>query len=183
MFKKTLLATATTAALLSPLAASALGTMGQGTINFTGSVTEAPCNVTGADTNLTVDLGQIAKRSLTAANSYSPSVPLEIHLNGCSFGAATGTPPVQPLSKVNLLFPGQTGNQGTIASTGSAAAVKIQLLNADNATPVDFVTGSTPTVMHDGSGNTLRLFARMMGGTGVDVGSVEAQVTYMLDYK
>lgn len=93
MIKKTLLATATSAALLGPLAASAAGDMGQGTITFTGSVTEAPCSITGADTNLTINLGQISKKTLTTATSYSPSVPMEIHLNGCQFGAATGAPP------------------------------------------------------------------------------------------
>lgn len=184
MIKKTLLATATSAALLGPLAASAAGDMGQGTITFTGSVTEAPCSITGADTNLTINLGQISKKTLTNATSYSPSVPLEIHLNGCQFGAATGTPPAQPLSKVSVKFPGQTGTNGSITNTGSATNVSIQLLNADNNTPVNFTTGSTDSIMHDGAGNTLSLFARMMGSAaGAGAGTVTAKVTYMLDYK
>lgn len=184
MFKKTLLATATTAALLGPVAAFAAGDMGQGTITFTGSVTEAPCSISAADSNLAIDLGQISKKVLTGAGKFGTPVPVEIHLAGCNF-EEDATSHALKLSKVNVTFPGQTSTTGMIPNTGDATGVAIQMMNADNTTAVNFATGSAGTQMHQGNGNMLSLFARIAntGATAATAGSVAAKVTYMLDYK
>ncbi|WP_238927861.1 fimbrial protein [Achromobacter xylosoxidans] len=185
MFKKTLLATATTAALLGPVAAFAAGDMGQGTITFTGSVTEAPCSISAADSNLAIDLGQISKKVLTGTGKFGTPVPVEIHLAGCNFEEDATTHALK-LSKVNITFPGQTSTTGMIPNTGDATGVAIQMMNADNTTAVNFATtGSTATQMHQGNGNMLSLFARIAntGATAATAGSVAAKVTYMLDYK
>ncbi|WP_238876772.1 fimbrial protein [Achromobacter xylosoxidans] len=184
MFKKTLLATAATAALLGPVAAFAAGDMGQGTITFTGSVTEAPCSISAADSNLAIDLGQISKKVLSGTGKFGTPVPVEIHLAGCNFEEDTTTKALK-LSKVNITFPGQTSTTGMIPNTGDATGVAIQMMNADNTTAVNFATGSAGTQMHQGNGNMLSLFARIAntGATAATAGSVAAKVTYMLDYK
>lgn len=184
MFKKTLLATAATAALLGPVAAFAAGDMGQGTITFTGSVTEAPCSISAADSNLAIDLGQISKKVLSGTGKFGTPVPVEIHLAGCNFEEDATTKALK-LSKVNVTFPGQTSTTGMIPNTGDATGVAIQMMNADNTTAVNFVTGSAGTQMHQGNGNMLSLFARIAntGTTAATAGSVAAKVTYMLDYK
>ncbi|CUJ54679.1 fimbrial protein [Achromobacter xylosoxidans] len=184
MFKKTLLATAATAALLGPVAAFAAGDMGQGTITFTGSVTEAPCSISAADSNLAIDLGQISKKVLSGTGKFGTPVPVEIHLAGCNFEEDTTTKALK-LSKVNITFPGQTSTAGMIPNTGDATGVAIQMMNADNTTAVNFGTGSAGTQMHQGNGNMLSLFARIAntGATAATAGSVAAKVTYMLDYK
>ena len=184
MFKKTLLATAATAALLGPVAAFAAGDMGQGTITFTGSVTEAPCSISAADSNLAIDLGQISKKVLSGTGKFGTPVPVEIHLAGCNF-AEDPTSKALQLAKVNVTFPGQTSTTGMIPNTGDATGVAIQMMNADNTTAVNFATGSAGTQMHQGNGNMLSLFARIAntGAAGATAGSVAAKVTYMLDYK
>lgn len=182
MFKKTLLATVTTAALLGPVAAFAAGEMGQGTITFTGSVTEAPCSVSAADTNLAIDLGQVSKNLLTGTGKFGTAVPIEIHLTGCSFAAVTGNT-AAPLSKVSVSFPGLTSTTGMVPNTGNATNVAIQMLNRDN-TNLNFTTGSSETEMRNGDGS-LQLFARIASNsaTAAGSGSVTAKVTYMLNYK
>ena len=185
MFKKTLLATATTAALLGPMAAFAAGDMGQGSITFTGSVTEAPCSIAAGDSNLAINLGQISNKVLSGTGKFGTPVPIEIHLNGCKFDAGTGTPPTSLLSKVNLTFPGQTSADGIIPNAGDATGVGIQLMEADNTTKINFTaTGSRSVQMHDGN-NVLSLLARIAntGATAAGAGSVTAKVTYMLEYK
>lgn len=184
MFKKTLLATAATAALLGPVAAFAAGDMGQGFINFTGSVTEAPCSILAADSNLAIDLGQVSKTALTTADSHGNSVPIEIHMTGCSF-APTGTPAAAPPSKIEVTFPGQSGTNGIVPNTmGDAANVGIQLLKADGSTKVNFTVEGDGVQMHDGN-NVLSFFARIAkSGTGnVTAGSVSSKVAYLLKYK
>lgn len=185
MFKKTLLATATTAALLGPVAAFAAGDMGQGSITFTGSVTEAPCSISAADSNLAIDLGQVSKKILSGTGKFGTPVPIEIHLNGCNF-TEDATTHALSLSKVNLTFPGQTSADGMIPNAGDATGVAIQLMEADNTTKVNFTTaGSRAVQMHQGNGNMLSLLARIAntGATAAGAGSVTAKVTYMLEYK
>lgn len=187
MFKKTLLATATTAALLGPVAAFAAGDMGQGSITFTGSVTEAPCSISAADSNLAIDLGQVSKKVLSGTGKFGTPVPIEIHLNGCNF-AEDATTHVLSLSKVNLSFPGQTSADGMIPNAGDATGVAIQLMEADNTTKINFTgasAGSRSVQMHQGNGNMLSLLARIAntGATAAGAGSVSAKVTYMLEYK
>lgn len=188
MFKKTLLATAASAALLSPLAAFAAGEMGQGTITFTGSVTEAPCSITAADSNQVIDLGQISKKDLSAANKFSASVPISIHLTGCSFGTPTGTPATN-LSKVGIAFTGAVSDAATgkLTNTGTAANVVVQILDKTNTAPVNFTTApaaANAQQMTDGggAGNALNFFARLFA-TGVGgAGTVNSSVTYTLSY-
>ena len=189
MFKKTLLATATTAALLGPVAAFAAGDFGQGTITFTGSVTEAPCSITAADSNLAIDLGQVSKKDLTAIGKFSTSVPINVHLMGCTFDTDTGTSPNPngKLSKIGVTFNGTstTPASGYLTNTGNAANVVVQLLDKDNNTPIKIGTAPTAATaqqMTTGNGNVLNFFARLMA-TGVGAaGSVNSSVTYTLTY-
>lgn len=143
MFKKTLLATATAAVLLGPVAAFAAD-FGQGTITFTGSVTEAPCSIAAADSNLAIDLGQISQKNLAGAGKFSASVPITIHLTGCTFEADTGagTNTNGKLSKVGVSFTGATSNPATgmLTNTGNAANVAVQILSKDNNTAINFTS-------------------------------------------
>ncbi|CAB3851167.1 putative fimbrial-like protein YbgD [Achromobacter insuavis] len=191
MFKKTLLATATTAVLLGPVAAFAAGDFGQGTITFTGSVTEAPCTISPADSNLAVDMGQVSKKDLTATGKFSTSVPINIHMTGCTFdpdpappggtGNANGK-----LSKIGVTFIGTsaTPNSGHLTNTGNAPNVVVQLLDKDNTTPIKI--GTAPTAANaqqmTAGGNVLNFFARLMATGAGAAGSINSTVTYSLTY-
>ncbi|EDJ1485571.1 long polar fimbrial protein LpfA, partial [Salmonella enterica] len=48
---------------------------GQGTIQFTGSVIDAPCSIVPSDQNIKVNLGQVSLKTLDGANKYSSAVP------------------------------------------------------------------------------------------------------------
>lgn len=184
MFKKTFLATVTTTALLGTGAAFAAGDSGQGTIMFTGSVLEAPCSIAAADTNQNIDLGQVSKKVLSGTGKYGNSVPVEIHLTGCNFGAAPSGGGLPAGSKIDISFPGQTGTEGMIPNTlGNAQNVNIQLLQANGSSKVNFDAGGAGTQMYDG-GNVLSFFARIAStAAGATAGTVSSKVTYMLNYK
>lgn len=186
MFKKTLLATATTAALLGPVAAFAAGNTGQGSITFTGSVLEAPCSIAATDTNLAVELGQVSLKALNAsADGHGNSVPIEIHLMNCNFGTATAPQKYPAGSKISVTFPGQAGSTGKIPNTmGDAKNVAIQLLQPNGSSPIDFTAGDAGTQMVNGN-NVLSFFARIArdGAANAEAGSVSSKVPYLLEYK
>lgn len=175
---------------------------GSGTITFSGSVIEAPCNIDKAD--LSVDLGQVSTKSLKSASGTSDLKPVTITLTGCSFDKAT-TPAPQDgtagnYSKVAVTFPDvqapETGD-GTLTNgeiqnmvtSGGAKHVAIQLLHGDGVTPVDLTATPTASDTHnitldtDSTTNKLNFFARMISvAGGATTGKVGATVTYKLKY-
>lgn len=192
MIKKTILAAAI-GLLALPAVGIAAGDMGQGTITFSGSVTEAPCSISTGDNDMTIDLGQVSKNMLNAPGKFSDSVPIEIHLAGCQFAQDTGANanPAGRLSKVGVQFLGAITNAalGKITNAGTATSVAVQLLDSDNLSPITI--GAAPTAanavqLRDGS-NVLRYFARLsvVGGPGPaasGTGSISASATYSLTY-
>ncbi|EHJ5407743.1 long polar fimbrial protein LpfA [Salmonella enterica subsp. enterica serovar Javiana] len=204
MFRKTLLSAATVAAMMSTVPAFADTTIvpdaGQGTIEFTGSVIEAPCSIVPNDQNIQVNLGQVSAKSLASADSHSSMVPVSINLVGCSFDVPTGQDTAVKYSKVAVTFPGapapeqgdgtqQMGEIKNTATDNPATKVAIQLLKSDASTPVD-LTKTTPTESDaditldtTSSSNQLKFFARMISvAGGATAGNVGATVTYKLHY-
>ncbi|EBV3722286.1 fimbrial protein [Salmonella enterica subsp. enterica serovar Muenchen] len=168
---------------------------GQGTIQFTGSVIDAPCSIVPGDQNIKVNLGQVSLKTLDAANKYSSAVPVTINLTGCSFEApATGETTVK-YSKVAVTFPDAhapadgDATKGEIANDAPDAAenVVIQLLQSDASTGVDLtkLNPTTGDIQLDTTSATskLQFYARMMTLAGAaKAGSVGATVTYKLHY-
>ncbi|HEB6950337.1 TPA: fimbrial protein StdA, partial [Salmonella enterica subsp. enterica serovar Hvittingfoss] len=142
-FRKTSLAVLTTAVMMCGASAFAAddvptGPFGSGTIHFTGTVTNAPCSIAPGDDKLAIPLGQVSSKQLATSKAASPSVPVVIHLTGCSFDTpADGS---SNLSKVTASFGGSfdSTNKG-YANTASDGAknVIVQLLGSDNATVID----------------------------------------------
>ncbi|MCV6903044.1 MAG: type 1 fimbrial protein [Achromobacter xylosoxidans] len=195
MFKKTLLATAATAAtavLLGPMTASAASNLGA--LTFAGEVLDAPCSVAGPDLFQTVQLGQISAKSLRGTKGTAgPTVPVEIHLKDCSFDANTGTDKATKpflLNKVSVQFRGQTATDGILAGSNpyDAEGVSVQLLGRDGITPINFATaGDTVSQITAANGveNVIVLNARMVnnGVTPVKAGKLAAVASYEVIYK
>ncbi|EDT7809821.1 fimbrial protein [Salmonella enterica subsp. enterica serovar Oranienburg] len=171
---------------------------GQGTIQFTGSVIDAPCSIVPESQNIQVKLGQVSLKTLDAANKYSGAVPVTINLTGCSFEAPTNTSDSVKYSKVAVTFPdahapaGGDATKGEIANAASNPAenVVIQLLQGDGTSPVD-LTKINPAESDAGNiqldttsaTSKLQFYARMMTLSGAaKAGSVGATVTYKLHY-
>ncbi|EAV1203433.1 long polar fimbrial protein LpfA [Salmonella enterica] len=168
---------------------------GQGTIQFTGSVIDAPCSIVPESQNIKVNLGQVSLKTLDAANKYSSAVPVTINLTGCSFEAPANTSDPVKYSKVAVTFPdahapaGGDATKGEIANDAPDAAenVVIQLLKSDASTGVDLtkLSPTTGDIQLDTTSATskLQFYARMMTLTGAaKAGSVGATVTYKLHY-
>ncbi|EAO9157840.1 long polar fimbrial protein LpfA [Salmonella enterica] len=168
---------------------------GQGTIQFTGSVIDAPCSIVPESQNIKVNLGQVSLKTLDAANKYSSAVPVTINLTGCSFEAPTNTSDPVKYSKVAVTFPdahapaGGDATKGEIANDAPDAAenVVIQLLQSDASTGVDLtkLNPTTGDIQLDTTSATskLQFYARMMTLSGAaKAGSVGATVTYKLHY-
>ncbi|EBZ1028247.1 long polar fimbrial protein LpfA [Salmonella enterica subsp. enterica serovar Muenchen] len=179
--------------------AAATDDSGSGTINFTGSVIDAPCSVSTDSQNINVILGQVSKNQLKSADESSDPKKITISLINCSFEtAASNSVPEQKdstnYSKVAVAFTnyGALGagalKNGEIANTAPEPAtnVVIQLLKSDGVSPVDLSSGPTQadaTQLNTASDtNDLIFYARMLATGTATPGAVGASVTYKLKY-
>ncbi|EOG2872671.1 fimbrial protein, partial [Salmonella enterica] len=167
---------------------------GQGTIEFTGSVIDAPCSIVPESQNIKVSLGQVNLKRLDAESKHSDAVPVTINLTGCSFTEGDAGKPAK-LSKVAVTFPGvrtpsaQAAKNGEIVNGASDGArnVVIQLLKADGTSPVDLSNATPPTegdIQLDATSSTnkLQFFAQILATGTATAGNVGATVTYKLHY-
>ncbi len=205
MFRKTLISAATLAAMMSTVPAFAVdnpGTSnteitasnaGGGTIQFTGSVINAPCSI--KNQNINVDLGQVSAKKLKAAGATSQAQKIQIDLTDCTF-EKTNPAPTEGidhglLSKVDVEFTGIShtvdaakGIIGNEATTDKAKNVEIQLLRPDQSV-YNLTTGpglKTATQL-DGGSNPVIFWAQMISNEGdAGTGNVSANVTYKLHY-
>ncbi|HFW0075371.1 TPA: fimbrial protein [Salmonella enterica subsp. enterica serovar Saintpaul] len=206
MFRKTLITTATLAAVMSAAPAFAESVpnndFGGGKITFRGSVTNAPCSIDPNDENLTVNLGQVSMKQLTANGNTANPVDIKIHLNSCQFdatvvgeGKVAPNPDYGQLSKVAVVFdnpPSTTPAKGILKNTAvsdAATNVGIQILDA-NGKPLDFTATPTKETAQQltGAKGEIDLKAQMINDSGesssaaATTGAVAATVNYKLKY-
>ncbi|EFP4561797.1 fimbrial protein [Salmonella enterica] len=175
---------------------------GGGTINFTGSVINAPCSVSTDSQNINVLLGQVSNSSLNTVK-YSDSKKITISLINCSFptpvSTNSGTPDskVAPdYSKVAVEFGGFSKDNSSALALGEipntaanpAQNVVIQLLKSDGINPVNLSKSpeEDDAISLDKTSTTqdLIFYARMaaLSSGTVTTGAVGATVTYKLRY-
>lgn len=116
---------------------------GKGTINFDGTITNAPCDITGGGDSA-VHFGSIASKNVTATESHPQ--PFSIRLSNCTLtgaGTSGGTPPAATdITKATVTF-----SLGGIGSLGTNSDV----LHASGDTNVGI------KVKNDTSGKFLKL--------------------------
>lgn len=189
--KKTLLATLTMAALAGSTGAYAApgGDFGGGTINFTGSVTQAPCSIAPTDDNQTISLGQVSEKLLASSGGKgSAIVPVTIRLQSCDLSVPSGSQ-TTTFTKAHVEFTGAgidttNASKGFLTNSGTATNVAVQLTDLAGA-GMDITSGKgTPdVVLSTGDANTLQFGAHMVStGAAATPGSVQATVTYKLTY-
>lgn len=115
--------------VLSTPAAFADVTNNDGTINFTGEITDAACTVDiGTDNTLTVDLGTVNKSVFTGVGSYASATEFDLKVKDCP----------ETVTSISAKFDGNgfNGDNSVLAITEAADAAKgvaIELLDQNKA--------------------------------------------------
>lgn len=168
--------------------ASAPLQFGTGTVTFTGTITNSPCDIAPGDDNIQVSFGQVSNRHFKAADDTTDSKPFTIHLQNCSFDSndTNITGYAGKMSRVAVSFSG-TPDVAHKAYTngGNAKNVGIQLLKSDNSTIIEpnSVAGDKDAQQLQAGNNNLSFFARLIAlAADVTPGEVNASVTYTLKY-
>ncbi len=173
---KTVMAGAVAMALVSFGASAA--NKGVGTINFKGSVIDAPCGIASESADQTIDFGQISKAHLNNSG-ISKKQNLDIKLVNCEFG--TGAPATLK-NNVKVTFSGvNTG--GDFTSLGLSTTNAVVKMSGQDGKLVKFDgTTASATKLQNGD-NTLRYQAWVQkGAAAVTEGEFAAVANFALAY-
>lgn len=149
-----------------------------GTINFTGNITDQTCKVDTGSQNLPVNLGNVAQTALNGAKGMRAS-PTEftISVSDCP----------ETVTGANVKFDGtsDSNDQSLLAldsGTGIATGVGIQIAD-DNGTAIPLHTASSDYPLVEGA-NTLDFVARYVStGPAVTTGTANGTSEFTIVYK
>lgn len=178
MKKLNILGLAISAALCVPMAAMA----SDGTITFTGELTDQTCTINGgAGKDFNVALPKVSVANLAAAGKTAGATNFSINVTACSASVLGYTAYFEATPNVNLAD-GKLINP----TTAGAKFVEIELLNQANMTAINLAKGTglqgvTPGTFTNPAG-TSNFIARYYA-TGVSTsGMVNSSITYSLVY-
>lgn len=177
-----------TLAAITALSFVSVAAAADGTINFTGEITDVNCEIgvngSGSDTG-NVNMGKVAKSAFkgvgSTAGGNASATGFTIELKNC--------PDVVRSSAVTFKFDGKNvnGDDNILALTegeGVAKGVGIQLYDKDNAI-IKLAQPSTEVkVTEAGSGttNTVPFYARYIQTADVSIGQANAVATFTVNY-
>lgn len=166
---------------LSLLAASAsvsTANAADGTINFTGNITDQACTVSTSSASQTVALGTISASSFGAAGATSAPTSFDIVLTSC--------PPA--LTSASVKFDGATNaaNSNLLAITGGtgvATGVGIALYESNNSTLIPVASASAAKALSSTNDTTLTYIAKYMStAASVTAGTANAVSDFTIAY-
>ncbi|ENG4185381.1 type 1 fimbrial protein [Providencia rettgeri] len=123
---------------------------GHGTINFHGSIIDAPCSISPDSTN-DVNLGQISTSELTKGGMKSNTRPIQIILENCD---------LTTMSEALVTFSGtEAVTAGMLAIQGQADGAGIVLTDGVSNVALPLNQESTPITLKDIPNNILNFSA------------------------
>ncbi|MGX5022271.1 fimbrial protein [Enterobacter sp. UPMP2060] len=143
-----------------------------GTINFTGNITDTSCTISTSD--VTVDFGTIAASSFTAKGDTAAGRSFQLTLTNCPYESAT------------VRFDGNADPEGKLflidSGTGKASAVGIALYDVNNQQVLPN-TPSSAYVLSKTAANTLNFTAKLQSTAAtVNSGNISATSNFTIVY-
>lgn len=154
-----------------------------GTINFTGEITDSVCSISPASQNMVVPLGKISRNVFTSVGTKAPAANFTIDLLNCSASAKgamvsfTGQHDTLATGAIAIANAGQVG---VAAATGVAVA-----LSDSAGIPIPLGAASREYVLGAGT-NSLKFQAAYVSTKAqadVTVGPANASAVFTVAYK
>ncbi|MBH2031442.1 MAG: fimbrial protein [Pseudomonadales bacterium] len=165
-------------ALLVGSAFASVANAADGTINFTGNITDQACTVDPASANKTVKLGSVRAGVFGAAGTTAAPTRFSIMLTSCPAG----------VTSASMKFDGPTSadNSNLVAltgGTGAAEGVAVGIYEVDSATLIPVGSASKTQTLVSGANNTFDFIAKYVSTaatvkTGVANATSNFTVTY-----
>jgi len=158
-------------------AVSSLAFSADGTINFTGNITDTACTVDPASASQTVNLGTVASTAFSAAGSTASPTRFTINLSSCPAAVASA----------NVRFDGTTSNANNsvlaLNSDQTATNVGVAIYEQDSSTQIPVGNASANKTLSSSGPNTLTYIAKYYAtATPVTAGTANSTATFTIAY-
>ncbi len=160
---------------IAAICTSSYGFAYDGTVNFKGSVVDAPCSISVETKDQLVEFGAVASTGFTGVGSTVTTKKFPIVLENCAVGTYT---------KTSIRFDATPDGEHIklTPDIGVAKGVAVQLLYPDGS-PVLLGYDSLSTNLNNGS-NTLQFGARyIQTAAAVTTGPANAQAQFTVSYQ
>jgi len=151
-------------------------TVNGGTVQFGGSIVNAPCAIDTGAAGLSVDMGQYRVSDFATTGDVSGLTPFNIALSNCA---------AETYTRAAVTFSGSTatGNNKALSVNGGAGGVGIQILQNHTPLAVDGSAASTPASLNEGS-NMLTFQAQYISlANAVTPGAANATANFTVTYQ
>jgi major type 1 subunit fimbrin (pilin) len=167
--------------VLAILAGSAFTSVAQaadGTVNFTGTITDTACTVSTATKNQTVDLGNVSKTAFAAAGDTAAPTKFSIVLQNC--------PTTVTNASVKFDGPIDSANSNLLAltaGTGIAQGVAVGIYEQDASTLIPIATASASKALSSTADTTFDFIAKYVATSATVVqGPANAATNFTISY-
>jgi major type 1 subunit fimbrin (pilin) len=156
-----------------------------GTITFTGAVSDNTCTITGggsASGDFSVSLPKVAASTLASAGQLAGMTPFSIRLTNCKNNGKVST-----FFEMSSSVDPNTGDlKNQSGSEGSAKNVQVRLANANDGSRINIAQGAqqgSSQVDITDSTATLHYIAQYVATAPAEAGNVSTTVTYSMNYE
>lgn len=150
-----------------------------GTIKFTGNITDAACTVDTSSASQNVNLGTVSASAFATVGATAAPTKFSINLTDCP----------ETVTKASVKFDGlvNTVNSDLLAlnTDSTATGVGIAIYEADSSTKLPLLTASLPQTIDSAAGatNTLNFVAKYMSTAAkVAAGTANASTDFTIVY-
>jgi major type 1 subunit fimbrin (pilin) len=147
-----------------------------GSINVTGTISDATCTINAGSVNIPVAFGTVSSTAFTGVNSTAGIEPINIEFDSCPAS----------ITSAAVSFDGTSDAVNSdlfaLTSSGAATGVAVGLYESDSATLIPF--GSTSKTMPlSPTGGTLSYFAKyVQTATPVAAGTADTVINFTVKY-
>lgn len=148
-----------------------------GTVNFTGNISDTTCAVDTNSSSQTVDLGTVSTNSFSAAGATASVARFSINLTGCPSSVTS--------SSIRFDGPAASGNSNLLALTSGQTAtnVGVGIYQQDSTTLIPLGKPSAPYSISSTGPNVLNFVAKYVStAKNVGPGSANAAATFTITY-
>lgn len=172
--KKTLIA----ASLLVLPFSSFVAHAADGSVNFTGNITDAACTVDTNSASQTVTLGNVSSSAFSAVGSTAAPTKFSINLTNCP----------ETVTSASVKFDGRVNSTNndllSVNTDSTATGVGVAIYESDSATQIPLLTSSVAQAIDSTAAtNTLSFVAKYMATAAkVTAGSANAVTDFTIIY-
>ncbi|WP_421105892.1 fimbrial protein [Serratia marcescens] len=143
---------------------------GQGTVNFSGSIIDAPCSISPESVDQTVELGQVSNALLKKGGKSTPKA-FTINLEHCELEKGK--------NNVSVTFSGVESTDGMLSISGEASGASVAIADAGGKL---IKLGEASPLVGVNEGNTALRFTAYLQGDGASAAVVPGDFTAVADF-